>query len=258
LEPPLKSLTLCSLVVLLGTGNSAFTQNQTAPAAAPAVASAGVPDATKPRVFITDSNSWQTMGSAGGANGAFAASSSGGARPQTAEIIKTFGQRCPQVTINSRPDVSAYVVQLEHEGGKSVFAHKDKVAVFVRQSGDSIFSKSTMSVGGSVQDACAAVLAHWATYSTAYQALSTVPALISTATAAPKPAQEASLTVESSVAGADIEVDGAFMGNTPSTLSVMPGKHTIAVKKKGYAVWSRSINVSGSGVRLNADLEATP
>ena len=70
--------------------------------------------------------------------------------------------------------------------------------------------------------------------------------------------QIASLRVESSVTGADIEVDGAFVGNTPSTVSVTAGQHTISIKKKGYAVWSRAMNVSGNGVRLNADLEATP
>ena len=47
-----------------------------------------------------------------------------------------------------------HVVELDHEGGKGLLAHKDKVAVFVQTSGDSIFSKSTLSVGGSVQDAC--------------------------------------------------------------------------------------------------------
>ena len=67
----------------------------------------------------------------------------------------------------------------------------------------------------------------------------------------------AALTVESSVPGADIEVDGNFVGSTPSTVSVAPGQHTITVKKKGYADWSRSMNVAGSGVHLSADLEAT-
>jgi hypothetical protein len=67
----------------------------------------------------------------------------------------------------------------------------------------------------------------------------------------------ANITVESSVPGADIEVDGNFVGSTPSTLSVAPGQHTITVKKKGYADWSRSMNVAGSGVHLSADLEAT-
>src|SRR5438105_12249115 len=86
-------------------------------------ASAPVPDSgQKARVYVTDSNSWSMQGSAGGANGAFAAQSSGGARPQTAEIIKTFGQRCPQVTVNNRVDASNYVVELDHEGGKGLLS----------------------------------------------------------------------------------------------------------------------------------------
>lgn len=75
-------------------------------------------------------------------------------------------------------------------------------------------------------------------------------------TGAPSAAQMASLSVESSVPGADIEIDGSFVGNTPSTLSVTPGPHTVVVKKKGYADWSRSMNVAGNSVRLNADLTA--
>jgi hypothetical protein len=46
------------------------------------------------------------------------------------------------------------------------------------------------------------------------------------------------------------------VGNTPSTVSVATGKHTITVKKKGYADWSRTMNVAGSAIHLNADLDA--
>ena len=67
-------------------------------------------------------------------------------------------------------------------------------------------------------------------------------------------ANTASLQIDSSVPGADIEIDGAFAGNTPSTLSVTPGQHTIAVKKKGYTDWTRTMNVSGTAVHLSADL----
>ena len=72
----------------------------------------------KPRVFISDSQSWEMSGNAGGANGTFAAHGAGGARPQTAEIIKTFGERCPGVITNNKPDKADYVVLLDHEGGK--------------------------------------------------------------------------------------------------------------------------------------------
>ena len=74
---------------------------------------------------------------------------------------------------------------------------------------------------------------------------------------APAPAAEtiATITVDSSTKGADIEVDGHFAGSTPSTLSLAPGQHTIAVKKKGFVVWTRTLNVSGNGLHLSAELE---
>ena len=75
----------------------------------------------------------------------------GGARPQTAEIIKTFGERCPEVKINNIEEKADYIVVLDHEGGKGALRHKNKVAVFERISGDSVFSKSTLSLGGSVK-----------------------------------------------------------------------------------------------------------
>ena len=69
---------------------------------------------------------------------------------------------------------------------------------------------------------------------------------------------EANVAVDSSVAGADIEVDGNFVGSTPSTVNVAPGQHTFVVKKKGYADWSRSMMVSGNAAHLSAELEAKP
>jgi hypothetical protein len=248
------------LIVLFGFGNSAFAQQSPA-----SPASNVVSDQDKPRIYVTDSNSWSTQSSAGGSHGSFGASSSGGARPQTAEIIKTFGQRCPQVIVNNRADISNYIVELDHEGGKGVFAHKDKIAVFVQKSGDSIFSKSTLSVGGSVQDACAALLAHWTTHASELRAATTgygqagygeggygsnAPSLATVA------AQVSSITVDASVPNCDIEVDGSFVGNTPSTLNLPPGKHAIVVKKTGYQDWSRNMMVGGGAVRLSAEMVA--
>ena len=65
----------------------------------------------------------------------------------------------------------------------------------------------------------------------------------------------ANLNIESSVPGADIEIDGAFVGNTPSTVAVATGSHQIAVKKKGFTDWSRTLNVTGGMVHLSAELE---
>src|SRR5271163_3170644 len=121
-------------------------------------------DSDKARVFITDSQSWSIAGSSGGAGGAYGGSMAGGARPQTAEIIKTFGERCPQIVVNNIQTKTDYIVLLDHEGGKGALRHKNKVAVFARVSGDSIVSKSTLSLGGSVQDACEAIEKDWAAH----------------------------------------------------------------------------------------------
>ena len=76
------------------------------------------------------------------------------------------------------------------------------------------------------------------------------------ALAAAAAATTTAITIDASVPNCDIEVDGAFVGNTPSTVAVTPGQHTITVKKKGYADWSRPMTVSGPTANLHADLEA--
>jgi hypothetical protein len=96
---------------------------------------------TKPRIFITDSTSWEIVGAAGGSSGAFARRVHGGARPQTPEIIKTFGERCPDVVVNNKQEKADYVVVLAHEGGEDYLRRRNKVAV-VDKDGDAIVSSS--------------------------------------------------------------------------------------------------------------------
>lgn len=98
----------------------------------------------KPRIFVGESNSWEIRGAGGshasssaaaagtGADWIYAARGSssswsyiaGGARPQTAEVVKTFGERCPDVLVNNRPQVADYAVLFNHEGGKNVIAKR--------------------------------------------------------------------------------------------------------------------------------------
>lgn len=219
-------------------------------------------DADKPRIYVTDSDSWQVHGGGGGGGGGFGGYSAGGASPQTAEIVKTFGQRCPNVVVNNRLEVTDYVVTLQHEGGKGLLRKKDKVAVFVRKTGDSIFSESTLSVGGSVQDACGAMLNHWIAHAKEIAAMA-VPspegqaagqAQVGAVTALA--AEKAKISVSSTPAGADIEINGNFVGNTPSVLEVDAGKNEVKVTKKGFASWSRTLTVTGGTITLNAELEA--
>jgi PEGA domain len=65
-----------------------------------------------------------------------------------------------------------------------------------------------------------------------------------------------SLDVHSTPDGAEVYVDGAFVGNTPATLKLASGQHTIRCTQSGYKDWSREITVqSGSQAHLTATLE---
>ena len=64
------------------------------------------------------------------------------------------------------------------------------------------------------------------------------------------------LTVVSTPDGADIAVDGDFVGNAPATVNLAAGDHTITVTRNGYKTWERKIKAIGGNVKLNAELEA--
>src|SRR6266478_5728922 len=80
---------------------------------------------------------------------------------------------------------------------------------------------------------------------------------------APKP--EVSATILSSVAikstpdGAEITVDGKFVGTTPSTLQLAPGEHAIIIEKSGFKTWRRALTMSNNGnITVDASLEKSP
>jgi hypothetical protein len=211
----------------------------------------------KARVFISDSQSWEMSGNAGGSSGAFAAHSSGGARPQTAEIIKTFGERCPNVIINNKPDKSDYVVLLDHEGGKGLVKRDNKMAVF-NKDGDSIVSHSTRSLGNAVKEACDAITSDWPTRLEKSAAASQAAQLLPVADKSMGASSASKISVSSIPANADIEVDGSFVGNTPSLVDVTPGEHSVVVKKTGFKSWERKLKVTGGSVNVSAELEKLP
>jgi hypothetical protein len=65
-----------------------------------------------------------------------------------------------------------------------------------------------------------------------------------------------SVTVSSTPTGADITVDGKFVGSTPSSLQVGAGDHTINIEKSGFKTWQRTITLmAGSSPTIDATLE---
>jgi hypothetical protein len=82
-----------------------------------------------------------------------------------------------------------------------------------------------------------------------------MPVAVASSTVPTAPAS-AKLQLESDPSGADIQVDGSFVGNTPSDVQVPEGEHTITVRRAGFKEWERKMKVSGgSSVHLNAELE---
>jgi PEGA domain len=251
-------------------------------------------DEHRPRVFITDSESWEVAGSAAGSGGTFASHSQGGARPQTAEIIKTFGERCPQIVVNNKQEKADYVVVLDHEGGKGYLLRRNKIAVF-NKDGDAIVSRSTRSLGNSVQDGCEAIVADWGGHSsttplpqTPGSALlpqsspkptpqehpaSVMPAAKAEierptppkpvpATATEKAAAAApgvtigTVSVTSDPDGADIFIDSVGYGHSPAILKLPPGKHTVQLVKQNYKDWTSNLEVKeNSIVNVTAKLQ---
>ena len=66
------------------------------------------------------------------------------------------------------------------------------------------------------------------------------------------------LTISSTPVGADIYLDQNFVGNTPSTVNVPSGKHSVSVKKPGFQDWVREMSFSGGTITVNAQMAPQP
>ena len=68
--------------------------------------------------------------------------------------------------------------------------------------------------------------------------------------------KDGQLQITSTPAGADIEIDGSFVGSTPSTVGAVSGQHQLTIKKSGFKTWERKITVSSGQISVNATLDA--
>ena len=65
--------------------------------------------------------------------------------------------------------------------------------------------------------------------------------------------REAKVHITSSPSGGEIFVDGKFVGNTPSDISIAAGGHTVKVTSGGKE-WSPSIQITSGEVSLHAEM----
>jgi hypothetical protein len=73
---------------------------------------------------------------------------------------------------------------------------------------------------------------------------------------APVTTSSALLDISSTPSGADIEVDGKFVGSTPSSITIPPGDHDIVIKKAGFSAWQKKMSVSPGHINIAAELIA--
>ena len=63
-------------------------------------------------------------------------------------------------------------------------------------------------------------------------------------------------TFESQPTGAEVYVDGDFVGSTPLEHTLSAGRHEIELRKKGLPAWKRQLNVSpGPHATISAEME---
>jgi len=71
-----------------------------------------------------------------------------------------------------------------------------------------------------------------------------------------KAAKPGTLAISSSPKIASLTVDGVAMGNTPSSLKLSPGPHSLAVSLAGYKDWVTSVVIeAGETISVKAELE---
>jgi len=180
------------------------------------------------------------------------------ARDQSMEMSRDFEEVCPAVRVTITQQMADYTVLLNHiEIGLFV---RDNQFQLADKDGDLLSkTKEGGSIRGGVKKVCDLILADWAKGKGQVAAAAPdAPAPSSDTVALAQQATTTAtteLTFISTPDGADIELDGAFVGSAPSTVSVANGDHTVRITKKGYRPYEKKLRTSGGTVSLRADLD---
>lgn len=230
----------------------------------------------KPRVFVSGKGTINGMtngavGVTGSHRGWWAAGRTDSiedSHDESMELAKDFAKDCPGVQVTVKEDAADYVASLNRESKakKGIFSKNSQIMVS-NQSGDVLMSSAVRSVATAAKDACNIIVADFAAHGRSKAAVTTAesPATpvsekqqnnagpqLQTAVMTQSGATE--LAITSNPEGADIEVDGKFVGNTPSSVSLPSGEHTVVLQMDGYKQWQRTVATSGGKVKLNGVL----
>ena len=65
------------------------------------------------------------------------------------------------------------------------------------------------------------------------------------------------LNIVSDLDGAEIEIDGAYVGDSPRSRALKPGTYTVRLKKDGRRDWKRKVDVAaGESLELRAQMDS--
>lgn len=264
-------LACCILAPFSFAGDTTASPTPAAPVATPAVAVAAQ---DKPRVFVTDEpiNQSDTIARGNGSVG----HSESGANPVVVQIQADLIKLCPKVTVTNRPETADFTLLFRRQNGKrsAMFAFgglaglaisatfKVDGASLFSAKGDLIMATKARTAENAIRDVCAAIpttVAHDAAPPVPAQAADSEPPAPAPEPALPaQPASVqpgAEMLIGSTPNGADIEVDGGFVGNTPSSIETSVGDHVVVIRKKGFKDWERKVKVSGGSISLSAELD---
>ncbi len=91
------------------------------------------------------------------------------------------------------------------------------------------------------------------------QAAPAAPAAAAQAVTQPPSPEPSTVVLKSTPDGADVTVDGKYVGSTPSTMKLAPGDHSVSIEKSGFKAWQRTVTLSpGGNITMDATLEKTP
>jgi len=81
------------------------------------------------------------------------------------------------------------------------------------------------------------------------------PAPVQAKPAPPPPPPPPTLEVWSNPTGADIYLDGNYVGKTPYSATVPPGEHTVILRKKDFGTYERKVQVQTGKLKVGSYLE---
>jgi hypothetical protein len=191
--------------------------------------------------------------------------------PLTSTLLVQEGND-PPFHISCRID-SRYSHCIPLPKGETFDASRDKHGVtvyYVDDNGKPRKQLYTLVAGETIPRTAASTLPHNAPVASTPAAApaTSAPAPLPAAAVASAPAKPAVTTqgsngikcnFSSTPSGAEITVDGKFVGSTPSEIEIGAGTHAVAFSMPGFSQWKRDLTViAGSNLTVNAILQKQP